>query len=160
MANYDEQVVRLWDEWELETGAMSGDPSDFIEWAVETGRLQPSPQDVMKLLRRRVTTALRQVQRFDEDGMPYRGKQCAIEFEDGRPMAHWFDTDTGGTPRLRSKAIKQRRDAIANDVYRAKRDRDHMNAVHSEDNQFVLDFTDDCAEREALDALSSETEVA
>lgn len=160
MANYDEQVVRLWDEWEAETGAEAGDPTDFVGWAVANGRLEPSQQDVMKLLRRRVTTALRQVQRFDNDGLPYRGKQCAIEFEDGRPMAHWFDTDTGGTPRLRAKAVKQRRDAIASDVYRAKRDCDHMNAVHNESNQFVLDFTDDCAEREALDALAAEKDAA
>lgn len=160
MANYDEQVVQAWDEWEEQTGALSGDPSDFVDWAVTNGKLAPSPQDVMKLLRRRVTTALRQVQRFDSNGLPYRGKQCAIDFEDGRATAHWFDTDTGGTPRLRAKAIKQRRDAIANDVYRAKRDCDHMNMVHEESNQFVLDFSDDCAEREAVDALAAEIKEA
>ena len=160
MANYDEQVVRLWDEWESETGADFGDPIDFIDWAVGSGRLQPSKHDVMKLLRQRVTSALRQVQRIDDNGLPYRGKQCAIDFENGATVAHWFDTDTGGTPRLRAKAIKQRRDAIANDVYRAKRDCDHMNAVHRESNQFVLNFTDDCAEREALDAMIAENDAA
>lgn len=160
MANYSEQVVRIWDEWETETGAEAGDPTDFVDWAIANGRLQPSSQDVMKLLRQRVTTALRQVQRFDNDGLPYRGKQCAIEFENGRPTAHWFDTDTGGTPRLRGKAIKQRRDAIASDVYRAKRDCDHMNMVHGESNQLVLDFSDDCAEREALDVMTAETDAA
>lgn len=160
MATYDEQIVMLWNEWEEVTGAAYGDPNDFLEWAVAGGRLQPSKQDVMKLLRRRVTSALRQSQRYDEDGLPYRGKQCVIEFEDGRSTAHWFDTDSGGTPRLRAKAIKQRRDAIANDVYRAKRDCDHMNSVHGEDNQMVLDFNDDCAEKEALDLLAAQTDAA
>jgi hypothetical protein len=48
MANYDEQIVRLWDEWEDTTGAAYGDPNDFLDWALDAGRLQPSRQDVKK----------------------------------------------------------------------------------------------------------------
>ena len=151
MATFNEQVVRHWDEWLAEIGAKSGDPDDFVAWAMERGVLHPSPQDVRTLVRGKVTRALRQVERMDDKGRRYRGKQCVIEFEDGKSVSHWFDTDTGGTPRLRTKAVKQRRDAVAADVYRGKRDCDHMNEVHGEANLFVTDFTDDCFEKEAAE---------
>lgn len=156
MPTFNEQIVRDWDEWLADIGAESGDPDEFVAWAIEHGRIRSAPQDVKALVRRRVTAALRQVERTDEKGRRYRGKQCVIDFEDGKAVAHWFDADTGGSPRLRSKAIKQRRDAIANDVYRAKSDCDHMNEAHGESNQFVLDFTDDCMEKEAADMAGNE----
>ena len=153
MANYNEQIVRLWDEWEAETGDDAGDPDDFLDWALANRKIQLAPQDLKTIMRRRVSTALRQVTRINEDGLTYRGKQCVIDFEDGRPVSHYFDTDTGGSPRLRAKAIKQRRDAIANDVYRAQCDSDHMNKRHGENNLFIPDFTDDCLEKRAADLL-------
>jgi len=67
----------------------------------------------------------------------------------------WFDVDKGGTPQLRQKAAKQRRDSIANDVFRAKSDVDHMNFTYPNDEQiqFELDFTEDFEERKALELL-------
>jgi hypothetical protein len=35
-----------------------------------------------------------------------------------------------------------------------------MNRRHGEHNQFVMDFTDDCAEREAADMLAAADESA
>ena len=69
-------------------------------------------------------------------------------------MKHYFDTDTGGTQTLRQKATKERREALANDVYLAVCDMEHMNRVFAEDPQlsFVMDFEDDVAERRAAEA--------
>ena len=50
MARFDEQIVRLWQEWEAETGQGSGDPDDFVDWAVANRKLVPRPQDVRKML--------------------------------------------------------------------------------------------------------------
>ena len=160
MATQNDQIVSDWDEWLAQMGQSSGDPAEFVDWAIANGRLHSLAQDVKKMQRRRVTTALQQVRRVDGDGIEYRGKQSVIDFEDGHPVSHWFDTDTGGSPRLRAKAIKQRRDAIANDVYRAKCDRDHMNKRHGENHQFILDFTDDCMEKEAADRAEREDDAA
>jgi hypothetical protein len=149
MANFNEQVVRLWEEWVSETGEQSSDPSDFVEWALSNSKLAPHPQDVKKLLRRQVTQSLRQARRFDEDGgYTYRAFQSASLFENGHVIKHYFDTDTGGSPALRQKSVKQRRDAIASDVYRAVCDVDRMNKVHSDDPQlnFFTDFSDDVIE--------------
>lgn len=149
MANFSEQVVHLWEEWVAETGNESADPGEFVEWALSNGRLVPNPVDVKQMLRRQVTQSLRQAKRWDEEGrFTYRAFQSATLFEGGEAIKHYFDTDTGGSPSLRQKSVKQRRDAIASDVYRAVCDVDRMNKVHRDDQQlnFFTDFTDDVAE--------------
>ena len=149
MANYDEQVNRLWDQWMAETGQISGDPADFVDWAVANRKLAPRPQDVRKMLRRQVTQSLRQARRYDADGgFTYKARQSVSLFEWGEIIKHFFDTDTGGSPSLRQKSVKQRREAVANDVYRAVCDVERMNRVHLDDPQlnFFTDFADDVVE--------------
>jgi hypothetical protein len=162
MANFNEQVLQIWNEWEDLTGQNAGNPDDFVAWAMENKKLAPHLQDIKKMLRRQVTTALRQALRVDENGIIYRAKQCAFSGEEGTQIRLWFDTDTGGTPNLRRKAVYQRREAIANDVYRAKSDVDHMNFAYPEDGkiQFILDFTDDYEERKAAEALKRDEDEA
>ncbi|MDA9521705.1 hypothetical protein XI06_15550 [Bradyrhizobium sp. CCBAU 11434] len=161
MANFDEQLLQAWNEWEEITGAAANDPDDFITWAVENRRLAPRPQDVRKFLRRQVSRVLRQATRMDEAGFAYRAKQSVLSLEeDGKQHRFWFDTDKGGTPNLRQKAVRQRRDGIASDVYRAVCDMEHMNKVFPEDPQltFFMDFADDVAERRAADLLNRDSE--
>jgi hypothetical protein len=150
---YNDQVNRLWDSWIEETGRESGDPDDFVEWALTGGRLGVRPQDVKRLLRRQVTQALRQARRLDDAGFTYRAKQSVTLFEGDVAMKHYFDTDKGGTATLRQKSVKQRRDAIANDVYLAVCDVEHMNKAFPEDPQltFFPDFRDDVAEHRAVE---------
>lgn len=152
MADYNEQVNSLWDEWIAETGQTSGDPGEFVEWATAKRRLALRPQDVKQVLRKQVTRALREAKRFNvEGGFHYRSKQSVTLFEDGLPTKHYFDTDHGGSPTLRQKATRQRREAIAHDVYRAVCDVEHMNSAFPEDPQlnFFQDFSDDVIELRA-----------
>jgi len=94
-------------------------------------RLAPTPQDIKQVLRRQVTQSLRQARRWDEDGcFTYRAFQSATLFEGGQTIKHYFDTDSGGSPSLRQKSVKQRRDAITSDVYRAICDVERMNKIH------------------------------
>lgn len=153
MATYNEQVIRAWDEWEEITGNEANDPDDFIDWAIANNRLHNRPEDIRKIHRRRLSEALRQVHRVDDEGTTYRAKQCVTIIEEGRQRTLVFDVDKNGTPQLRQKAVKQRRDAIANDVYRAKSDVTHMNYAYPDDEpiQFELDFTEDYEERKALE---------
>ena len=159
MADYNKQVNDLWDEWISEIGQSSGDPDDFIDWAVAQRRLVPRPQDIKQILRKQVTQALRQARRYDEEGgFTYRAKQSVTLVEGGEPLKHYFDTDFGGTPTLRQKSTKQRREAIADDVYRAVCDVERMNKVHHDDPQLSLftDFTDDVAELRAAENLDKD----
>lgn len=162
MADFNEQIHRLWDEWADGTGQASGNPADFVDWAVERGKLLPRPQDLKQILRRQVTTALRQAKRYDETGgHTYRAKQSVTLFEGGNPVKHYFDTDTGGTATLRQKSTKQRRDAIANGVYRAVCDVEHMNRVHTDEPQlsFHLNFADDVADLRAAEQMDDDGDV-
>ena len=161
MADYNEQVNRLWDEWMAETGQESGDPAEFIDWALANRRLALRPQDVKQLLRKQVTQALRQSRRWDEEGgFTYRTKQSVTLFEGEITIKHYFDTDRGGTARLRQKSVKQRREAIAHDVYRAVCDVERMNKVHRGEPQlnFFQDFTDDVEELRAADQIGGDKE--
>lgn len=161
MANFSEQVFLAWNEYEEETGH-DVIPDDFIAWAMKNGKLAPKPEDVSKLLKRRVMTAVRQKRLIDGDGVEYRAKQCVLQWDEDL-QAHlplWFDTDKGGTPQLRKKAVKQRRDGIADDVYRAMCDVVHMNKQHNEVTQFVMDFSEDYLDRKAVEALSDDDEGA
>ena len=156
MADYNEQVNRLWDEWIAGTGQESGDPNDFIEWAIASRRLALRPQDVRRLMRKQVTEALRQAKRFDvEGGFTYRAKQSVTLFEGDNAIKHYFDTDHGGSPTLRQRSVRQRREAIAHDVYRAVCDVERMNKVFPDDPQlnFFTDFRDDTLERREAELL-------
>jgi hypothetical protein len=158
MANFNEQILAAWDEWEDETGAEASNPDDFVAWAIEKKKLVPAPQDVRRLLRKQVTTALRQATRVDDAGFSYRAKQCVLVFEGELQLRLWFDTDKGGTSNLRQKAVRQRRDGIANDVYRAMCDVEHMNKTFPDDPQlnFLADFAEDFAEHRAADLMAAE----
>jgi hypothetical protein len=160
MADYNEQVNQLWDTWIEETGQESGEPGEFVDWATTHRLLALGPQDVKQLLRKRVTQALRQARRLDGDGgFHYRSKQSVTLFDvAGVPIKHYFDTDHGGSPTLRQRAVRQRREAIAHDVYRAVCDVEHMNRAFPDDGQlnFFKDFTDDVAEKRAADHLAAE----
>lgn len=162
MANFTELVFQAWSEFEEETGKYENLPDDFIDWALDNGKLAPRPEDIRKQLKRRVMTAVRQKRLVDEDGVEYRAKQCVLIWDEDlqQQLPLWFDTDKGGTPALRKRAIKQRRDGIADDVYRAVSDVVHMNKVHGEDNQFVMDFSEDYLDRKAAEALGKDEDEA
>lgn len=159
MANCDEQILRAWDEWEAITCAEANNPDDFIAWALDNKKLAPQMQDIRRLFRKQVTNVLRQAMRRDDAGFSYRAKQCVLIAEQGAQYRLWFDTDNTGTPNLRQKAARQRRDAIASDVYRAVCDVEHMkNVFPGEQLNFFTDFTDDVAERRAAEILANENE--
>src|SRR5438105_9448794 len=100
MAALNEQILRIWDEWEETTGAEANNPDDFVSWAMENKKLLPHIQDVRRLLRKQVTSVLRQASRVDEAGFTYRAKQCVMIAEEGLQLRLWFDTDRGGTTLL------------------------------------------------------------
>ena len=103
-------------------------------------------------------TSIRQKRLVDDDGVEYRAKQCVIQWDEDlqQHLPLWFDTDKGGTPQLRQKAGKQRRDGILDDIYCAVPDIAHMNKVHNENVQFVMDFSEDYLDRKAVDTLDDD----
>jgi hypothetical protein len=157
--NRDEQILSAWNEWEEITGAEANNPDDFIAWALENKKLVPRMQDIRRIFRKQVTNVLRQAMRRDEAGFSYRAKQCVLILEERNQYRLWFDTDKGGTPNLRQKATRQRRDAIASDVYRAVCDVEHMKKTFpGEQLNFFTDFSEDVAERRAEEVLANDND--
>ena len=155
MANYKEQLLSAWDEFEAQSDAAAINPEDFVTWAMENNKWHPRPQDVRKIIKKEMTSALRQVMRENELGITYRAKQCVKVLEEGEQIPLWYDVDLGGTDRLRRKTARQKREAVAADVFRARSDIDHMNFKYPSENpiQFHLDFTEDYEERRAFEKM-------
>jgi len=87
----------------------------------------------------------------------HRATDSVLIIEEGAQYRLWFDTDKGGTPNLRQKVTRQRRDAVASDVYRAVCDVEHMSKVFpGEQLNFFTDFTEDVAERRAAELLATD----
>ncbi|MCF6293271.1 MAG: hypothetical protein L3J04_07755 [Robiginitomaculum sp.] len=155
MATINEQWILAWNEYETLTSAKAINYNDFITWALENDKWKPRPQDIRSLAKKEVGAALRQLMRIDERGVTYRAKQVVKILEDGNQLTFVFDIDTGGTDNLRRKAIRQRRDAVAADIFRARSDVDHMNFKFptEEPYQFPLDFSEDYEERRAEERM-------
>ena len=136
----------------------ANNPDEFIAWAIENKKLVPQMQDMRRLFRKQVTSVLRQAMRRDPAGFSYRAKQCVTVMEEGLQLRLWFDTDKGGTQGLRQKAVRQRRDAIASDVYRAICDVEHMNTAFPAEQQlsFLADFSEDVAEKRAVELAEND----
>jgi hypothetical protein len=66
----------------------------------------------------------------------------------------------GGTPALRQKSTRQRREAVAHDVYRAVCDVERMNIPNDPQLNFYLEFTDDVAELHAAEADRGDDDAA
>jgi hypothetical protein len=152
MATYEEQLVKLWEEYEASTEQELNDPDHFANWAISSGRWRPRPKDIRKQLRADLTTALRNVQRTDPDGITYRAKRCVRIEDEGIEMSLWFDTDKA-TRSVMQKSVAQQRKGLVDNAFRLKCDVDHFNNASCPDDpiQLVLDLTDDVAELEHAD---------
>jgi len=151
----NEQWLAALDEYEEIHASPATDFGSFIQWAIQNGKYYPSPKSVASMARKEFGQAVRQLMRRDENDTLYRAKQIVKIVEGGQQMTLIFDVDTGGTDSLRRKAARQRRDAIAADIFRARSDVNHMNFKYpaQEPIQFRLDFTDDFEEREVEEKM-------
>lgn len=158
MANFNEQLIRVLEEYESLTDDNAVNPDELITWALENNKWHPRPQDVRKIMRKELGVAVSQLRKVDENGVEYRAKQVVKLLEDGEQITMIFDVDNGGTDKLRRLAARQRRDSIVADVFRAKSDVVHMNTAYPEEPpiQFDLDFNEDYEERRAEEKMKYE----
>ncbi len=155
MANFNEQLIRVLEEYEALTGDNAVNPDDLITWALENSKWRPRPQAIRKIMRKELGVAVSQLRKIDENGIEYRAKQVVKLLEDGEQITMIFDVDNGGTDRLRRLAARQRRDSIVSDIFRAKSDVVHINTKYPDEDpiQFDLDFNEDYEERRAEEKL-------
>lgn len=154
MANFNEQMQRIFDRYtaEVDDGPV---PLDVVaEWAIQHGLFRPAPRDVVKICREALAESLRQEKRVDDKGRRYRAKHSVRTSVGGTQLSLWADIDRA--PRsFMEKSFGQRRKAIVDDCFQVKQDVDHYNDEHStaEPIQIVLDFSEDVAEMEAAQRI-------
>ncbi len=155
MANFNEQLINVLEEYEALTGDNAVNPDDLITWALENNKWHPRPQAVRKIMRKELGVAVSHLRKIDGNGIEYRAKQVVKLLEDGEQITMIFDVDNGGTDKLRRLANRQRRDSIVSDVFRAKSDVVHMNTKYPDEEpiQFDLDFSEDYEERRAEEKM-------
>ncbi|MFN3831151.1 MAG: hypothetical protein ACK4SQ_02925 [Allorhizobium sp.] len=152
MANYSEQMLRIFDRYtdEVDSGPVSLD--DVAAWALSNELFKPQPRDVVKICREALAESLRQEKRVDAKGRRYRAKHSVRTNIGGAQLSLWADIDTA--PRsFMEKSFSQRRKAIADDCFQIKQDVDHFNEVNASELPIamVLDFSEDVAEMEAAE---------
>jgi hypothetical protein len=153
LATYNEQLQRLYHDYEKERGGAPATPRQVVEWAMAKGLLEAPRADPVGELARDMAKALREEYRTDSSGRRYRVNHSVTITSDGVQSSLWAELDLA--PRAHMvKAFAQRRKQIVGDCVQLKVDVDVYNDKHSEAQpiQMVLDFTDDVAESQALHA--------
>lgn len=147
-SKYNQQLQRLFHEYEKEHGSEPTQLTDVATWMVNEGHWQMRPVDVIHRCANDLSSALREEYRVDEKGRRYRANH-AVRGEQG---TLWADLDNAPRGHM-EKAFAQRRRQVVGDCYQLKTDVDVYNDKHKleEPINLVLDFTDDVAEKQALD---------
>ena len=151
MANFNEQMQRIFQAYVDQEGHEPVSLDAVAEWAVSNGLFSPAPRSVIKLCKEALADSLRQEKRIDAEGRWYRAKHPVRESVGGVQLTLWADIDFA--PRVHmEKSFGQRRKSIVDDCYQVKQDVDHYNQYHAGDKpiQMILDFRDDIAELEAI----------
>ena len=68
MANFSEQMQKIFDDFETEFGVQPVSLDVVAEWAIQQGRFAPSPRSVVKLCREALADSLREEKRIDTNG--------------------------------------------------------------------------------------------
>jgi hypothetical protein len=149
--SYNENMQRLWREYEAAHGEEPTTTQECFEWATKNNKWRPRPIDVSKIFSRDMAGALRQEYRVDPSGRKYRAKVCIKDKIGEVQTTLWGDADKV-THKFFERSSQDRRKGIVNDCFLLKQDVDHFNEYRAVSGQIplILDFADDVAELEAL----------
>lgn len=153
MATYNEQLQRLYHDYERANGGTPATPREVVEWAMARGRLRAPAIDPVVALARDMARALREEYRTDASGRRYRVNHAVTITSSGVQTSWWAELDSAPRDHM-EKAFAQRRRQIVGDCLQLKVDVDVYNDKHgdAESIQLVLDFTEDIAEIQALES--------
>jgi hypothetical protein len=147
MATYNEQLQKLWHQFNVEHGGAPEAPRVIVEWALERGLLALPKMDPVQVLAGDMSRALREEYDTDASGRRYRVNHAVRISKNGVQLALWAEL-TKAPRAYMQKAFAQRRKQIVGDCVQLKVDVDVYNDNHRDQAalQMVFDFTDDVAE--------------
>jgi len=129
-------------------------------WAIKEGKYEPPLGDAEERLARRIADAMAEEYITDPQGRSVRRNHAAQRrTKDGQYAWVWDAIDRASRAHMEA-ALQNRRQAIVADCKQLKTDADSYNENYNpgEPIQLPLDFTDDVAEAEALEALTRDVE--
>jgi len=162
MANYKEQIRKLWKAYRKEVSAEPADLKDVAAWAIGKGLWKPRPIDLSASLAKDLADALRDEKRTDKAGREYRANlSVRTKSKGGLPLFKWGDIDDA--PRsFVEKNIQQERRSISSDCYALSMKVEHYNDAHptEEPIQIILNFEEDVEELKIARGLGGDEEDA
>ncbi len=152
MSLYNEQLLKIWEEYEAAGNTMPPTARDVARWAIKQGLWTPQPFLIEKRCAEDLAKAVRQEYRTDRNGRRYRARHSARMRINGEQKSLWADIDKA--PRAHMElAFSQRRRQVVGDCHQLKIDVDHYNDNNPKNLpiQMVFDFTEDLEEIKALE---------
>lgn len=162
MANYKEQLRKVWAQYRDEVSTDPVDLKTVAAWAIGKGLWAPRPVDLSTSLANDLAQVLREEKRVDKAGREFRANiPVRQKAKTGETLWEWADIDDA--PRTHVvKSAQQERRSIASDCYALVMKLDHYNEAHpdEEDIQVVMDFEEDVEEMKIASGLTPDEDAA
>ena len=148
MATYNEQLQRVWHEFERLHGFMPASSREAVRWGVERGMIGAPDYDPYDKLAEDMSRALREEYGTDHLGRRYRKNHAVRITKTGVQLTIWAILGEA-PPEHMQKAFIQRREQIVGDCVQLATDVEVYNDMNPGQPpiQMLLDFRDDVSER-------------
>lgn len=150
-----EQRLRIVDSYIKSGEKWPATARQIASWAIQQKLWAPHRETLIGKCAEELARAMREEVYIDPQGREVRTKHAAHIIEKGWQMTLWADIRTADRKHMEI-AFKQRRQQIVGDCARLKVDVDSFNENRNIEFpiQLILDFTNDVAELEAVEALN------
>jgi len=151
MAKYNEQLQRIWHQFEVENGEVPTTSRQAVAWGVSRGLITLPEVDPLDCLAEDMSKALREEYRKDKYGRKYRVNHAVRVTKAGVQLTFWGMIDSSSR-QFMEKSFGQRRKQIVGDCLQLKTDVDVFNDKNPKEDpiQIVLNFADDVEEIQSL----------
>jgi hypothetical protein len=108
MANYNEQMQRLFDRYRNEVREAPVPLDDVYEWTVKNKLWQAREDSIRAQFKEEMAQALREQYRTDDAGRKYRAKHAVRHTFAGKQLSFWGDIDKDPRDYIESYAARAR----------------------------------------------------
>jgi len=153
---YKEQLQEIARDYRAAGMPWPATAKEMAVWAIDNNRWQAQRSTLISRCAEEIAEALREEYYTDPQGRRVRTKHMARVEVNGEQIPLWDDIRSGNREHMQV-AFQQRRQQIVGDCVQLKTDVDSFNENNNRGPalQLVLDFTDDVAERVALETPES-----
>jgi len=148
MARYNEQLQKVWHQYEAQNGAVPTTSREAVAWGVALGMIQVPEVDPLAKLSEDMATALREEYATDEQGRRYSVNHAVRVSKGGVQYTFWAIMKDAPRDHMQ-KAFIQRREQIVGDCVQLSTDVEAYNGFNKSESpiQMIFDFRDDIKER-------------